>query len=255
MFWRGRYMSKRTLRAFSLVELSIVLVVAGLLVASVTGGMDLWRATRLRAVMSEIEGYHTAIRAFRLQFNEELPGDMPNAQDFFGAADCPDDGLNTCNGNGDGVIEAGTIREDLRTWQHLSLAEVILEQYTGELDGNNKITIEVNVPRSKMKTGGYAMRSVLPPDTSIYGRTGNFITFATETSPTLQGAVLDTPSAVVIDKKMDDGLADQGDVLTADGTNVAANSCVDGNIDDATSNYILANEEVRCRMFFYLEEN
>lgn len=69
-------MSQRN--AFSLVELSIVLVILGLLVGGILAGQSLIRASELRAVTSEQARIVTAIQAFRDKYFA-LPGDMRNA--------------------------------------------------------------------------------------------------------------------------------------------------------------------------------
>ena len=60
-------------RAFSLVELSIVLVILGLLVGSVLAGQSLIRAAELRSVATEYNKYVTASRTFRDRYFG-LPG-------------------------------------------------------------------------------------------------------------------------------------------------------------------------------------
>ena len=67
--------------AFSLVELSIVLVILGLLVGGVLSGQSLIRAAELRSVTTEYSRYTTAISSFRDKYFA-LPGDMSNATSF-----------------------------------------------------------------------------------------------------------------------------------------------------------------------------
>jgi len=64
--------------AFSLIELSIVLIIIGLLIAGVTGGASLIKSSQLRSVMGEARGYAVAVNAFNSQFNG-IPGDFPTA--------------------------------------------------------------------------------------------------------------------------------------------------------------------------------
>ena len=98
---------------FSLVELSIVLVILGLLTGGILAGQSLVRASELRAVSSEYQRYATAMHAFRDKYFA-IPGDMTNATKFWGddATACADgavaDGTpGTCNGNGNGILTAG----------------------------------------------------------------------------------------------------------------------------------------------------
>lgn len=63
---------------FTLIELSIVLVIVGLIVGGVLVGRDLISAAEVRAQISQIEKYNTAVNTFRGKFNA-IPGDMSAA--------------------------------------------------------------------------------------------------------------------------------------------------------------------------------
>ncbi len=79
--------------AFSLIELSIVLIIIGLLISGIIGGASLIKSANLRSVMTEARGYNIASSAFFTKYNA-LPGDY-NAV----IATNPD------VGNANGVIE------------------------------------------------------------------------------------------------------------------------------------------------------
>jgi prepilin-type N-terminal cleavage/methylation domain-containing protein len=133
---------------FSLVELSIVLVILGLLVGGVLTGKSLIRAAELRAVGTEYNEYIMAIQSFRVKY-QAIPGDMKNATRFWGRADggadltqnCAapatdtDTGTPTCNGNGNGIIDPqffpSNYSEHYRLWEHLAEAGLINGSYTG----------------------------------------------------------------------------------------------------------------------------
>ena len=98
-------------RGFTLVELSIVLVIVGLLMGGVLVGRDLVRKAQLRTVLTDLEEVQSATRLFSEQYNA-LPGDIPNATDYWPSAGgdgmvsgtCASAASNdtaTCNGNGD----------------------------------------------------------------------------------------------------------------------------------------------------------
>ena len=63
--------------AFSLIELSIVLIIIGLLVAGITGGQSLIKSAKLRAFMNELNGYKQAVSSFYVA-KDRLPGDLNN---------------------------------------------------------------------------------------------------------------------------------------------------------------------------------
>jgi prepilin-type N-terminal cleavage/methylation domain-containing protein len=96
-------MRKNSRQGFTLIELSIVLVIIGLIVGGVLVGQDLINAAEIRATISQIEKYRTAVNAFRIKYNC-LPGDCANAANYGFAAR----GSYPGEGDGDGVIEGIT---------------------------------------------------------------------------------------------------------------------------------------------------
>lgn len=126
-------------RAFSLVELSIVLVILGLLVGGVLAGKSLIHAATLRDMSADAAKYRTAYFAFRDKYFG-IPGDITNATGFWGIADGTGDdstcwnaagaGTATCNGDGNGQIGA-TNGENFRFWKHLSNAGLVEGNFTG----------------------------------------------------------------------------------------------------------------------------
>src|SRR5262245_44524359 len=85
---------------FTLIDLSIVLVIIGLIAGGVLVGKDLIAATEHRATIRQAEQIDRAVNAFRSKFNC-LPGDCVNA-DQFGFSHNQGAGI---SGNGDGRIQ------------------------------------------------------------------------------------------------------------------------------------------------------
>ena len=155
--------------AFSLVELSIVLVILGLLTGGILAGQSLIHAAEMRSISTDINRYTTALRTFQDKYFA-LPGDMTNATAFWGAQDSGD-GLGadctgvdsttplTCNGNGSGNIYADNsgatdAPEAYRAWQHLANAGLIEGSYRGkQTSGSLSITPGQNIPASKIGAG------------------------------------------------------------------------------------------------------
>lgn len=94
-------MKLRYKAGFTLIELSIVLVIIGLILGGVVGGKALIEAANIRKQVATFEQYIAATNSFRIKYNC-LPGDCRYASDV---------GLGTisgnANGNGDGSICSG----------------------------------------------------------------------------------------------------------------------------------------------------
>lgn len=247
-------------RGFSLVELSIVLVILGLLVGGVLSGQSLIRAAELRAVTTEYTRYATAVSSFRDKYFA-LPGDMNNATSFWTARDAGD-GLGTdctdvastsaatCNGNGDGQVTANY--ERFRYWQHLANAGLIEGSYTGVGTpvGGLITTIGTNVPKSKLGNSGWTSANIgviLPADPSFFeGNYGNMLFSGAQQS----GADTANPNLKPeemwnIDTKMDDGRPAYGIMRAAETSTNCHTSTT-----PSSSLYNLINTAVVCNPYF-----
>jgi prepilin-type N-terminal cleavage/methylation domain-containing protein len=63
---------------FTLIELSIVLLIIGIITSGILVGQDLIRAAEIRATVSQYEAIDLAVNTFKIKFNC-LPGDCTNA--------------------------------------------------------------------------------------------------------------------------------------------------------------------------------
>lgn len=251
-------------RGFSLVELSIVLVILGLLVGGILTGQNLIRAAELRSITSEVDKYKTAFYVFRDKYFY-LPGDMPNAFSFWGAAaGCTNttvtDAINGgCNGNGDGTIGSltagGRQAEAFRAWQQLDLAGMIEGSYTGVTGpGNpNDVLLAVNSPESKISAAGYHIESFpdFAGDTARFPADyGSVLKFGIDNGGGQTDKMVLTPAETWgIDQKIDDGLPGKGRVMTYKGTHSLASNCNDSD-DPDISKYSLNNDAIACNMIF-----
>ena len=216
-------------RAFSLVELSIVLVILGLLTGGILAGKSLIRATELRSVSTEYSRYVTAAQAFRDKYFA-LPGDILNATSFWGDNNtlCPDAAIangspGTCNGNGNGSLEAGTAGsvqgEMFMYWQHLANAGLIEGSYSGIAGATNALhaVVDTNSPRSRIKsTAVWQVRDLgtrSGTDGMFDGDYGNTLLLAGQAAGMPAGPILSPEEAWNIDTKMDDGKAATGKIV------------------------------------------
>jgi type II secretory pathway pseudopilin PulG len=252
--------------AFSLVELSIVLVILGLLIGGILSGQALIRAAELRAVTTEYQRYATAIHTFRDKYFA-LPGDMRNATAFWNSAG--GDGFNlactavattlptTCNGNGDGSIWSGgdTISETYRAWEHMANAGLIEGTYTGAADtaGYADATRGINQPASKLSQGAWTLWTIYSWGT--FGKAGTSLWLGADivSGQAYSFYPLLTPEeAWNIDTKTDDGRPGYGKITTTDSANSYGPACT-GSATASTAQYQLNNTAKLCNQIFWLE--
>ena len=69
-------------KAFTFIEIAIVIIVIGLLLAATLVGMKVLHQMRLRSVMTDITEFKQAVNTFYLRYNA-MPGDINHAQDFW----------------------------------------------------------------------------------------------------------------------------------------------------------------------------
>ena len=126
-------------KGFTLIELSIVIVIIGLIVAGVVGGQTLVRQSAIRSLVTEYNQYKVAVNAFKLEY-DALPGDFNKADQYWTGATA---------GNGDKKTY-GWNTEGVRFWDHLERAELISGSYTGvQQPANPRIVGGINVPSAK----------------------------------------------------------------------------------------------------------
>jgi type II secretory pathway pseudopilin PulG len=93
------YKMNKIKSAFTLIELSILLLIIGLIIGGITAGSSLIKQSQVRAVISEFNNIQSSIKTFRIQFNA-LPGDFASAGQFWASATCVNSAIDTgCNGN------------------------------------------------------------------------------------------------------------------------------------------------------------
>jgi len=63
---------------FTLIQMSIVLVIIGLLVGGILTGQNLINAAAISAQVTQIQKYQTAVNLFQTKYNGYLPGDIPD---------------------------------------------------------------------------------------------------------------------------------------------------------------------------------
>jgi prepilin-type N-terminal cleavage/methylation domain-containing protein len=231
-------------QGFTLVELSIVLVIVGLILGGVMVGRSMIRSSQVGKIGQDLQAYEAATQMFIDKY-QGLPGDMTNATTFWTGA---------VNGNGDGLINVSD--ESFRSWQHLTSAGLIKGRFSGVTGSGSVTDFEPgnNVPRGPVSGTGYmlfnlgtvtigcdwwpyAYRNVL-----LYGKDSG-------TSYTYQ-AILTPAELYAIDLKYDDGKPVTGIVFS--GQKACATVNCTTTTDPATTDYNTSYQGEACNLIYRL---
>lgn len=236
---------------FTLIEMSIVIVIIGLIAGGVLIGQDLIKSAAIRSQISQIDKFATAANTFRLKYGY-LPGDMPSthatAFGFARTTGCGSPFDSGC-GNGNGVINGGDtggetgvtitasydgVGEPHLFWLDLQTAGLIGDYITPALN-NNTLSYDVEKYLPKAKLGGNKFiyvwgngvrisQYVPKNDGKLYFALAEVRAIAgVNTIPAVspngyQSIYLPTIKVIdayMIDKKTDDGLPQSGSVIAA----------------------------------------
>jgi prepilin-type N-terminal cleavage/methylation domain-containing protein len=250
----------RNANAFSLVELSIVLVILGLLVGGILAGQSLIRASELRSVIAEQSRWLTATQAFRDKYFA-LPGDMSNATSIWGkdSTYCSSHPGSvgtpgTCNGNGNGQLYGGganSTGEMYQYWKQLVLAGLMEGTYTGIGGSAGEPVIGTNSPPAKLSPAGWSATYFDNSDSgsaSMWAlNDGNMFIFGGQNTGNWNSTnTLRTQELWNIDTKLDDGKPAAGKVIS-----YGWFGCTNGaNNASFTADYALASSTIACSALF-----
>lgn len=245
---------------FSLVELSIVLVILGLLTGGILTGQSLIRSAELRSVTTEEGRYVVAVQSFRNKYLA-LPGDITNATSFWneqaaGAA-CASTASTTsltCNGNGDGLINYSTNSNEMfRFWQHLANAGLIAGSYNGvRLETNDRSTGAGNAPQGRFGQSYWFIEDGVPREAgntryfrAIYGNYFMHGSLSNNNPPALP---LISPAELwSVDTKVDDGRPATGSLMA-----YRHDECTNSGGDPTQINaeYLVSVSDPHCAIIF-----
>ena len=245
--------------AFSLIELSIVLIIIGLLIAGITGGASLIKSSELRSIMGEARGYAVAVNSFFTQY-DRYPGDSDI-----------DVGSNSkCVGDRDNTIEysnGADCAEGLDAWNDLKdIGAIDLALTLGDPQVDNNappaMVPVTNIPGSKIKGAGWAFDYLSSTsDSSLHnvvvltGTTTNKAKLLDVESASFADraavGIISPGDALSIDSKIDDGKSDTGNVKGWDKNAVAGES---GACRGASGSYkINEGSKKNCAMSFRVD--
>jgi hypothetical protein len=133
--------------AFSLIEMSIAIILIALIVVGIVGGSRIIKNAKISGVISEMSNYSTDTNAFYDRF-EQYPGDFNMANSMF-----VDDDNDINDGDNNGLIGNIDFSEDESAgfFHHLRLAGIILTiPFTGVAVANaENVIIDENYPGTR----------------------------------------------------------------------------------------------------------
>lgn len=232
---------------FTLVELSIVLVIIGLMVGGVLVGKELIRSAELRAFAKDIEDVKMAAITYKAKFNY-YPGDNPKASTYWPSCDTP---ATNCDGDGNGRIEWNLGKEeDLRFWQQLGDTGMYRGSYSGQANGSNERVPGDSTPINPIN-GSYQVNYSVPSD-PILGKTGNFFGTSNLVPATyLVGNMFTVREAESIEIKLDDGNPGTGKMFAIGSS---AGDCTTKAWDDLPPNaFVYADDDIRCGLTIWMD--
>lgn len=243
------------MRGFSLIELSIVLVIIGLMVGGVVGGQALVRQARLQNIIREVDSIKTAVNAFKLQY-DALPGDFARASDYWGVFNGAVGGVwcdvsGASNGNGDGHWQAwNTPYEGQSAWRHLMLAEIISGNYHGS---NMCPMIPGRGPYASKFSDNAGYNLIWHSIFDGFDSAVSYIAFGDGTSWNQQSGIMTAADARNVDLKIDDGRAATGKVIGMRGTDGGSGCTSSGLWGGRNPTYILTDTTKSCFLIFPFE--
>jgi len=225
---------------YTLVEISAVVVIVGLIIGGIMSGSALHRNAQLKAVMDQESQLIEATLKFQSIYHG-LPGDLWNATTVFGAT--APDGNPINNGNGNGLWDVPDVSY---VAQHLFLAGLLNGSYNGIVAGGNNSVGNIiigSLPHSEFSTGTIPPLNYFEFDGAQDFNNDGFLTSNMESLL----AVLTPAETLKIDMKYDDGIPNTGNIYGQNGQNVVgANTCV----TNAGTVYNLSNTNIACVVLF-----
>jgi prepilin-type N-terminal cleavage/methylation domain-containing protein len=224
-------MNRKAYCGFTLLELSIVLVIIGLVVGGVVAGRSMVRSSEVQSVANEANQYKTAIWTYKSKYSF-LPGDHPKAEDYFGATA-------TNNGNGDDRLYWGTPSDARLIWEHLHLSGMLPAIASIPASGR----------KARITEGNWRAIWQGPEDQNWgFSKRGNMLQMCGVFSGSWDGGILFASEAKAIDDKIDDGRPRLGSVVVASNSTENPTQCY-----TSSTEYNLIDAADNCLMFFYLK--
>jgi prepilin-type N-terminal cleavage/methylation domain-containing protein len=229
-------------KGFTLIEMSIVLVIIGLIIGGVLKGQELIGSTRLKGVITQVDAYKASMNGFLDKF-AALPGDYASCQTSLAAAGCADGDnsgvIGTALATANAFSTAANTGENLNGWAHLAVAGLISGVTIGATANTAQVAASGGVPAGKISGSTFAMFSgTVNSVTAVWARVQSGVGTPTD--------AMTGKEAAEIDRKFDDSSSNTGSVM---GGNVGATNCM----VTTANNYNALLTSKACTLIFNLQ--
>jgi len=247
---------KKTIKkqGFTLVEMSIILVIIGLIVGGVLTGKSLIETSRIKSQISQLQQFETAYNTF-VNTYDAIPGDMNNA-DAYWPGTAIGNGNRMLDGWADNAYQNNT--EGMKFFIHLSQAKLLAANYDGTYNlGTGYPELEI-----RKGTGLLAANGISPADynnqlsAAEYTKRHISALYLNNARPDQYTgahndgkATMTVIQAYTIDKKLDDGNARTGRFQAHRATSLGGLRC----LTTTDGDYFLGESSYVCMGAYILE--
>lgn len=242
----------KQIKAFTLVELSIVIAIIGVLITMVISGKELYQNSKTKILVKQFKTIDSAISFFKSSY-KALPGDMDTATRYWSSS---------ANGDGDGTIEYaldGSFEvEGLRAFQQLNLTDLLVGDFCGTQAGSSDSTcqaaatgkkgarIDINIPKTTYEGVGIYIDYI--DYASHLGSSNHWIIAGKEVADSQNtGSALVPKTAYLIDLKFDDSFPETGNILA----NGSGTTCYDAS---SPKEYQQTTDSVTCTIGYKITQ-
>lgn len=225
-------------KGFSLVELSIVLAIIGLLTGGILAGQSLIKGGKIRGTISELQQVQVAAANYVAKY-DAFPGDQKDAFSYFGTS-CAATAA-ACNGGGDGLVNDWTY-EYHNFWVHLRNAGLL--NMTAATDSASRMKTKIDNAVLYAFEDGYYWNG--PNRNAVI-----FTRLGTQGASWQEGGLI-PENAWQIDKKIDDGFAQNGGFRGFNGLDDASGGTTETCLTAAPYEYVVSNSTTQTCWSLYM---